>query len=72
MSNLNKWKSIFNDMVSQIGLLQTREIMSAWSGLKVARIGLKVNKLSYLKEILVKLNLHCQIANEPVFIRRDI
>lgn len=72
MSNLTNWKSIFTDMVDQFGLLQTREIMSAWSGLKVARIGLKTKKLPYLKESLAKLNLHCQIVTEPVFIRRDV
>ena len=72
MSNLTKWSSIFNEMVDQFGLLQTREIMSAWAGLKVARIGLKQNKLLVLKEKLAKLNLHYQISDEPVFARKDI
>lgn len=65
-------KHIFENMVEEVGLLQTREIMSAWAGLKVARIGIKAKKINSLLKFLNELKLHFKVSNNLVFSKRDI
>ena len=51
----------FEILIQYIGLLQTREIISAWAGHKVARIALNDKKIIKVLDILKKIGLHIVI-----------
>jgi hypothetical protein len=65
-------KVTFENLVKEIGLLQTREIISSWYGTKVARIGIHPKLVNTITEALSRLNLHFFINSELVFLKRDI
>ena len=62
----------FEILIQYIGLLQTREIISAWAGHKVARIALNDKKIIKVLDILKKIGLHIVIKKEKIFLKKDI
>lgn len=72
MTTISSSKTVFQQMISAVGLLQTREIMSAWAGLKVARIGVKPHLLEVTLSHLSKLSLKYHVMPDLVFTKRDI
>jgi hypothetical protein len=72
MPKLKDNKMVFALLVDVVGLLQCREIISAWAGLKVARIGVKSSKLKSTFYFLAKLNLFYHEVPELVYLKRDI
>jgi hypothetical protein len=70
--NVKTDRSLFEALVSIVGLLQCREIMSAWAGLKVARIGIKTSDLKRTLKVLDELKLNYHIIPELVYLKRDI
>jgi hypothetical protein len=67
-----KINQVFESLVKEIGLLQTREIISAWYGTKVTRIGIKPKLVRQVTKTLDRLELHYYVSPELVFLKRDI
>jgi hypothetical protein len=59
-------------LVDYIGLLQTREILSAWAGHKVARIALTDAKIKNSINILSSIGLHIEVKKSKIFLKKDI
>ena len=45
MADLSAQRTVFRKLIELAGLLQCREILSAWAGMKVARIAVKPSLL---------------------------
>lgn len=72
MINSNSLKLISPQLIETIGLLQCREVISAWAGQKIARIGVNSSRLKQTLKLLDELRLPYQLVQELVFAKRDI
>ena len=63
MRDLSVPRTVFRELIELAGLLQCREILSAWSGMKVARIAVRPLLLNQTIACLNQLDLvfHIQI-----------
>lgn len=68
----NSVRLISSQLIETIGLLQCREVISAWAGQKIARIGVNPSRLKQTLKLLDELNLPYQLVPELVFAKRDI
>ena len=72
MKKSNSVQDVCKQLIECVGLLQSREIISAWAGLKVARIGVTPSRLNRVVQLLNELSLAYQLVPELVFAKRDI
>jgi|694.fasta_scaffold32847_8 hypothetical protein len=72
MRDLSVQRSLFRELIGLAGLLQCREILSAWAGMKVARIAVKPPLLNQTIACLNQLELVVHILPDLIFAKRDI
>lgn len=64
--------STFEKLIAVIGLLQCREVITAYAGIKSVRIAVKPPKLKALIHLLQELNLYYIVSDDLIFCRKDI
>lgn len=69
---MTKENIVFKHLIEIAGLLQCREILSVWSGMKVSRIAVKPDRLTQTLSCLNQLNLQFNVMPDLVFVKRDI
>lgn len=72
MIRANSIQEICAKLIQILGLVQCREVISAWAGQKVARIGVSSSRLKETLQLLDELRLTYQLLPELVFAKRDI
>jgi hypothetical protein len=72
MISSNSMRLISAQLIETIGLLQCREVISAWAGQKIARIGVNQLRLKQTLKLLDELCLPYQLVPELVFAKRDV
>jgi hypothetical protein len=72
MGDLSVQRTVFRKLIELAGLLQCREILSAWSGMKVARIAVKPALLDQTLHCLNELELFFLVLPDLIFAKRDI
>ena len=72
MNKSSSIQDVCKHLIECVGLLQCREVISAWAGLKVARIGVSPSRLTRAVQLLDELGLAYQLVPELVFAKRDI
>lgn len=72
MADLSAKQTIFGKLIELAGLLQCREILSAWAGMKVARIAVKPALLDQTLQCLNQLELGFHVLPDLIFAKRDI
>ena len=61
MADLSAQRTVFRKLIELAGLLQCREILSAWAGMKVARIAVRPALLNQTIACLNQLDLVFQV-----------
>jgi hypothetical protein len=72
MRDLSVQRSVFKELILLSGLLQCREILSAWAGMKVARIAVRPALLNQTVACLNQLDLVFHVLPDLIFAKRDI
>ena len=72
MRDLSVPRTVFRELIELAGLLQCREILSAWSGMKVARIAVRPPLLNQTIACLNQLDLVFHVLPDLIFAKRDI
>lgn len=72
MNKSSSIQAVCKHLIECVGLLQCREVISAWAGLKVARICVSPSRLTRAVQLLDELSLAYQLVPELVFAKRDI
>jgi hypothetical protein len=72
MGDLSTQRTVFRKLIELAGLLQCREILSAWDGMKVARIAVKPALLNQTLQCLNQLELAFHVLPDLIFAKRDI
>lgn len=62
----------FEKIIDFIGLLQAREVLSAWAGHKVARIAVNDIKIKKTFDLLSSIGLYIEIQKSKIFLKKDI
>ena len=72
MRDLSVQRRVFKELIGLAGLLQCREILSAWAGMKVARIAVRPALLNQTIACLNQLDLVFHVLPDLIFAKRDI